>query len=349
MSRLAHRLLLRLVAVSLLVVVSGCREPAGDATSLDLGAALADHSPTFALRHTAGAHPVEQAGHAIELSLDNCDGDTMRTYLYDELGPPAADGLVAIDELPAELAAFRGVMAALVREKYRLAQSYPPALADHLEIPIAAHRRQGVRVHASETWDENLVEVRIDDGTVAEIPVRVLLRVDWTLEMGTATVCDGGALDAQDTVPLVLAMGRSLEVTTPAPPPEPTAAPEICEAPLPDSPAQELVTLYVQHLGARDHASAYALLAESYQLRLPYPQYSMGYEPVRHIALCSLETVAGSGGRETLFATLRITLEAQGAASDEPWVAQYTVQTAAAGGAPGAIASVSMYRAALHK
>ena len=333
----------------LLLVGAGCRAPIDGADAPDLAAALADGSPAFYLRHAPGAHPVEHRGLGIELSFDNCAGDDMQTYLYDELAPPAPDTVIVLDELPAELDPFRGMMAALVREAYRLAGSYPPVLADAAEIPLAAQRRQDALVVPAEIWDENVIELHIEDATVAEVPVRVLLRVDWAIELGAAVSCYGDALDGSGTVPLILAMGRPLGETAPSATAAPTAtaAPDACEAPLLDSPAQELVALYVEHLDAGDHASAYGLLAERYQLRLPYPQYLAGYEPLQRMALCSLETLESHGGRETLFATLRITLDAEGAPHDELWVAQYTVQTAT--DAPGAIASVIMYRAALHE
>jgi hypothetical protein len=353
------RALLLLVVACALVFGSGCS--AGRAARPDgaLAAALATESPTFRLRYPAGQHTVEQERLAGEVTLANCEASEPLGAHHAEAYAPDADLALDSAAIPVELAALRGVMAAMARESYRLAGDYPPAIMGQVELQAAAGVQQAYRLSWVETWDENVVAVLLEEALVAEVPVRVLMRVELKSEPLEATACSEAGNGDEPLVPLTLALSRPLETPAPTPMPtetpeppgpvdeQPTAAPEaVCEAPAPATQAQQVVARYVDLLNNGDHAAAYALLAERYRLRLPFGQYAAGYAPVRAIALCSLETVEASGGREMVYATLRIALETAGATQDELWVGRYEVQPAGADTA-GVIQSVTMFRAAL--
>jgi hypothetical protein len=331
------RALLWLLAAGIVALSAGCR--ARPAAPPEAAPAQELASPTFRLRHPAGQQPLQETRHATDLVLPNCAGAEPLTHLYTQSYSVQVDLDLDLGGLREELTPFGGVMAAVAREAYRLAGSYPPAADGQVELRAPAGARQAYHLVWVETWDRNVLEIVLDDAVVAEAPVRILIGVTLRAEVGEAAACESAAPEDEDRMPLILGLGRPLEMAA-------SSAPEMsagaCETPLAVTSAQQQVARYVAFLQAGDHAAAYDLLAESYRLRLPYRQYQVGYEPVRGLALCSLETIGEIGGaRETVYATLRLTLEAGAAVEEQLWVARYEVLRS------GPIASVAMYKALL--
>lgn len=332
-----------------LALAGACRgaQPRGE-----LAASLAEADVTFRLRYPAGERLATETRPAAELTLPGRDTADAPSLIHTEPYPGDGDLELDVSALPGELAPLRGVMAAMVRETYRMAALHPPAVREQLELD-AAEEAQTLPLYWAETWDENVVELWLDGQLVAEAPVRILVQAALVAEGELTAAGEQATPQATETVPFILSLGRPLDPTPTAPvadtppPPEPTPQPAVCPPPTPTTPAQHLVVRYLQLLHAGDHAAAYEMLAESYRLRLPYQQYQAGYEPVLAIIPCSLDTTAVAGALETVHATLRLTLESQGVARDELWIARYQVH--GAGGASGVITSVSMFRAALQQ
>ncbi len=327
---------LTLVLLGVMGLGAGCRthpiaQPEGEAV------AQAETGPTFRLRYAPGAHLQEKTRLAADLELPNCQGTETLTHLHTQPYDSATDLTLDTEALPADLAPLRGVMAAIVRETYRLAGAYPPTIEEGITLHAPAGARQEHRLTWAETWDGNVLEVLHDGALVAEVPVQVLTGATLEDEVREAVACEAGPLEGEDTVPLILALGRPLE--TPSAP-EVSGGP--CEPPLAITAGQQQVARYVELLQMKDYAGAYALLAESYRLRLPFRQYAAGYAPVGGLALCTLDTPGGVGAdREVVYATLRLTLQVGAATEEQLWVGRYEVLR------DGAIASVSMFKASL--
>lgn len=328
------RVLLCLGAACILALAAGCSvgAPAVEPEAASAG-------PTFRLGRPVGQERAQQVRDAGEATVANCEGDRPLVEAFSAPYDGPGDLLLESDGVDETLAPWRGVMAAAAREAYRLADAYPPTLAETVALEAPAGMTQVYRLAWEETWEENVVEVVEDGATVAEVPLRILISAALGAEPAGTIACDARLSQEADRATVILETSRPLETT---PPPTPGASAGACEPPLAVSAAQQRVERYVALLQARDYAGAFGMLDESYRLRVPLPQYEAGYRPVQEIALCSLETVGEIGAaREMVHATLRLTLDVGGGPEQSVWVARYEVLRS------GAIASVEMYPATL--
>ena len=346
--------LLCAILVAGLVLVAGCttqeREPLAQSTA-DLAEALGSASPTFQVRHATGAAPRESTRHATDILLPNCSGTQPLERAYTEPVDEMREIIFDLDAMPEALLPYHAVMTSQVRETYRQADDYPPAVQDTVTLHAEAGMQQEHRLIWRETWDQNTLDVIIGDETVAEIPVSVLIGLELQSQARNASSFDGDTPLAEDRVPLIIVSPRPLE-TAPAAtaPAETEAVPEIpCPGLTGNSSEEQLVSQYVDLLNENRHAEAYALLGQAYQTRLPYPVWQRGYEPVREIAICSLDALAAQGaGRATVYTTVRLIIEAQDQLQEELWTARFTVDTdSRTSSQRQAITSVQMFKANL--